>query len=582
MPHGNVRRLRTNSGTILTKNEEIASQFNEYSSKVGKTLADAIPDTQDPISDYRHYGGSMALFEVPKARIHNLLLHLKTNKATGVDGISNRILKNCSNPIATFLSCCINKCIRQGKYPDMLKRAKVVPVHKGGDKEVLSNYRPISVLPSINKIFESVLNDSILSFLKHTNFLTRFQYGFRKGSNTTIAAVELLDFIHSNLDKRGPNVVSGLFIDLSKAFDAVDHLKLLEVCEKIGIRGLPLDLLKSYLSDRVQLVSVNGVSSGFEKIGFGVPQGSVLGPTLFLIFVNDLQLLDLHGKLNLYADDAAIFYASCSDSENCGKMNEDLAKLSLYFASKRLTINEKKTKFMHFHSYSKALDNTAAVQVNGRTVERVTSFEYLGLVLDTHLSWDMHCAELCKRIRPIAGILFKLKNTLPKEALLQIYFAFVHSHLNYMVGAWGHAPATNLKPVQVLQNRCLKLCYSLDRLTPSVDLYSGPAKGILPVKGLQILFVNKFVRQVLNNELHHTVSFPFRDVRSLRDARPLQTCIVRTGFGHRKVSHFGPSSFNRLPIEIRSLNSTELFVKAVRRHLGTREAILKLLDFACP
>lgn len=246
--------------------------------------------------------------------------------------------------------------------------------------------------------------------------------------------------------------------------------------------------------------------SEFKAMSHGVPQGSVLGPTLFLIFINDIANIPRHGKLSLYADDAVFFYEGASDSETARLINIDLAELSNYLHRKKLALNAKKTKVMHFHAYAKSLDGNTVIRANGVAIEIVQKLEYLGLTRDSHLSWSLHCAEVCKKLRRVAGILYKVKSILPTESLLSLYFAFGHCHLKNMVKIWGHAPAAYLKPVQVLQNRCMKTIFGLDWLTSSVELYTLHAKNILPIKGLQLLSALKYVCQVRNNELHHTVT----------------------------------------------------------------------------
>lgn len=570
-----IKRLKTRDGVTMDCPSAIAAELNTYFSEIGENMAREVSIPQGlPQHKSGYSSKSMALFQVCQEQVLLILNRLQTNKSAGIDGIPNKVLKKCSMPISAVLTCCVNKSFQSGVYPSILKRARVVPVFKGGDRETMGNYRPISVLPSLNKIFETILNDHIVSFLKYTNFLSEFQYGFRKGSGTDIAAIELLEYVYSKLDRRETNVVSGLFLDLSKAFDSVNHESLLEVCFDAGIRGLPNQLLQSYLSNRTQATGIGDSLSGFQSVKYGVPQGSVLGPTLFLVFINDIKSLPLYGKLSLYADDSALFYASSTDSENCRRMTEDLNVLSRYFGHKILTLNGRKTCYMHFCSFSKALNHDIPVRVGNVTVERVETFVYLGLHLDTHLTWRAHCTELCRRVRPIAGILFKLRRTLPPEVLMQIYYAFAHSHLSYMVSVWGHAPATILEPLQRLQNRCLKYCHGLERLTPTVDLYAVHVKNVLPIRGLHVAAVCRFVKQVRSEEIHHTVMFPNKpETRNLRPGEVLLQPFARTNFGKKRVTVFGPKCFNSLPAELRSERGTDRFVRRVKNLLHSRDKI---------
>lgn len=576
-----IQKLCNRSGDLeITNPLEMAEEMNNYFVNVGNEMSATFSDQEIHPSSY-HIApppNSMSLSPVTVEEVFRKLQSLQTGKSTGIDGISHSILKYCSHPISTALTHCINRIFETGKYPDILKRARVVPVHKGGNKSLLKNFRPISVLTGLDFITESCFNDQILSFLGSTNFFTSFQYGFRRCSNTTTASVELMDYIYGALDE-GSTCVSGLFVDLKKAFDTVDHEMLLNSCEMAGIRGLPLELMRSYLSNRMQAVCINGVMSSFQTVTIGVPQGAVLGSTLFLIFFNDISYLRVQGRPSLFADDAAFFYTGKNDSETCRQMNQDLLVLSQYFRSKKLTMNLEKTKYINFHSHGKRLENLVQVQVDGHCVERVETFKYLGLTLDSHLNWKDHCDQLCKKIRSVVGILYKLKPILPQNALLQIYFAFVHSHLNYMVAIWAHAPACYLKPVQILQNRCLKIIFGLDRLTPSVLIYTDHAKGILPIKGLQLLFTNKFVRQVLKDEIHHTLSFPTRELtRTMRNTRPLYEATIRTEFGRKRILYYGTKSFNELNSSTKAKPTSNAFVKAMKAEFSSPSYILQFLN----
>lgn len=413
-----------------------------------------------------------------------------------------------------------------------------------------------------------MINEQLISFLNYTKFFTSCQYGFRKNSNTAIAATELLNYIYHHLDKRR-FVVTGLFIDLKKAFDTVNHEQVLDICYRAGIRGLGYNLIESYLQNRSQAVSVNGVTSQMHQVTCGVPQGSVIGPTLFLMLMNDISAISLHGNMILYADDAALFYASEDENINYAKVNEDLESLQLFFSSKKLVLNVAKTKLMNFYRHSRHLQNLIHVHVRGEPIETVSTFEYLGLKLDSHLTWANHCSSLCRKLRSTAGVIFKLRKHLPRESLMSIYYAFAHSHLSYMTNIWGHAAATYLKPVQTLQNRCLKNALNLDRLTRSVALYTTHAKTILPVKGLFIFQLLKFVKQVDNSEVHHTIDFQPRvsnyNLRNVTSTFHYHT--ARTDLGQRQIAFAGPQAFNRLSHTTRLIRNTEKFLRAAKREL---------------
>lgn len=574
-----IQRLVSRSGDVLDDNQEIVQELNGYFSTIGKELCDSVPEpSAQPDMNTSSPSGSMVLFEVSRQEVLQELQNLDVNKASGLDKLSNRVLKNCALPVSLVLTHCVNKIFTGSNYPHSLKMASVRPIFKGGDKKALNNYRPISILPSLNKVVERILNRRIMNFLSHTRLLAKSQYGFRSHSKTSTAALEMLDFVYGNLDQRKTRVVSALGLDLTKAFDSVDHVLLLRECEKAGLRGPVLDLLKSYLSERVQVVSNDGCTSGFEKVQTGVPQGSVLGPTLFLIFVNCLESLKLRGRLFLFADDTCLFYAGADDTQNCQAMNEDLIQLGRFFSSKLLTLNKLKTKYIHLRSHSTRLEHGVPVVFDGVTIEQTDCFEFLGLKIDSHLTWQTQCETLSKRIRPIIGIMYKLREFLPKEALMNVYYAFVHSQLSYMVEIWGQAASTHLKPLQILQNRALKLALGLDRLTRTSELFTVHAPNVLPVKGLHLLNVCKFVKQAMNNEIYYTLNF-LRNETSLSVRNPRIFCLqqVNTNYGQKRILNYGPALYHSLPIELRSQRRTPTFLKKAKLHFKSPPVLDSLL-----
>jgi hypothetical protein len=288
-------------GKIVTAANEIADEFNSHFCSIGKATAEKVNVLQDDhpnkLNTLSCCPQSFFLQPTTYHEISEKICSLKNRKAIGVDGISAFILKHCSKPIAKILAHIINKCIEFGIYPDRLKIARVIPLFKSGDPLLLSNFRPISVLSLINKIFENIIQERLLGFLNHNNFLYRFQYGFRPSSSTSYAITEIVTYLYEQINNA--KIVGGIFLDIQKAFDTIDHEILLEKLSFAGIRGLPLELFKSYLSSRCQLVDLGFSKSSHSGFTIGVPQGSVLGPILYLIFINDIGKLGLSGKLRM-------------------------------------------------------------------------------------------------------------------------------------------------------------------------------------------------------------------------------------------------------------------------------------------
>ena len=373
------RRGRTKIDKILTEDGlHVVSQPDE----IAQVLGNHFVSTPSPHSasniDNRFLpewqANSFFLSTCTEQEVFRLLQDLQTGKSTGIDEIPNLVLKRCADLLASPLSHCVNTSILAGVYPASLKTARVGPLFKGGCKEDPANYRPISVLNGINKIYKTVISDRLLCFLNRQSFFNASQYGFRQNSGTETAVLEALDYVYNQLDRKDVGVVTGLMVDLKRAFDTVQHVRLATKLERIGIRGRPLELMISYLDTRKQIVSLGRVLGSPHVVQAGVPQGSVSGPLFFLIFLNDVFTIGLKGRPIFYADDAAIFYPGCNDTHTCQLINDDLALLKRYFDENGLTLNVRKTKYIHFHSPQKRLNRDVVVNVNGEIVEEVSVF----------------------------------------------------------------------------------------------------------------------------------------------------------------------------------------------------------------
>lgn len=287
--------------------KKISHNFNDYYTSVGINMSNQIvSNINDDINRFNSLNrseNSIYLYPSTADEVETIIRQLNVKKSPGFDQLSVKIYKISCNSISRTISNLANLIFESGSYPEALKIATTVPIYKSGDRKLMVNYRPISLLSILNKIIERLIYTRLYGFLDDNNFLYKFQYGFRSKSSTKVASVELVDKILNALSKG--EVVTGIFLDLAKAFDTVDHKILINKLEIAGVRGCALDLFKSYLSGRKQTVLVNGNYSKFKGIRCGVPQGSVLGPLLFLIYINDIGALNLKCLPNLFADDIA-------------------------------------------------------------------------------------------------------------------------------------------------------------------------------------------------------------------------------------------------------------------------------------
>ena len=340
--------LKGNNGKTLHDKREISNCLNSHFSSIGKNMAKEIddlnlPDLKDPLEYISHKLSSLVtLSETDIPEIVKLISDLNKKKGN-FDQISNKVIKSSCSVIAPFLVNLFNLCLKTGIFPECFKTAKVKPLFKGGDRQDPISYRPISLLPSLGKILEKVISIRLLHYFNDFDLFSQYQFGFREGFTTEFAILDIYEKILNNLDN-GQTTCS-IFLDLAKAFDSVSHEILLRKLEKYGIQGKVLELFTSYLAERKQFVEIDNVQSLIKIIEFGVPQGSILGPILFLIYINDLPEATTF-FIKLYADDTYL----CAKNDDLylleNEVNVELDKVNKWLASNKLTLNIDKSKFM--------------------------------------------------------------------------------------------------------------------------------------------------------------------------------------------------------------------------------------------
>ena len=410
----------------ITDHKEIADQFNIFFSNIGSTLSDSI-EINDNTIDFTDYFNNPTehrfnFNRITESETLSIINKLKSKNSSGKDEISNKLLKSIKDEIAKPLTIIINQSLKTGIFPEALKIAKVKPLYKKGDNFCLNNYRPISLLPTISKIFERVMFTQLYSYLNAHNLLSEQQYGFRSQHSTELACVKLVDYITTEMDNiKKIKTPTAIFLDLSKAFDTLNFNILLNKLQYYGIHGIALSLIKSYLTNRFQYVQFENSESDLLEIKTGILQGSILGPLFFSIMINDLVKSSNKFKFLMYADDTTIYFNledfPLEDREVL--INDELEKVNKWLKLNKLAVNVDKTKSMLFHKRRPVIP--IQFSMNNRVIDVVQHFNYLGIMLDADMSWKTHVAMVRNKLSRINGILHRLKYIYPQNVLITLY-----------------------------------------------------------------------------------------------------------------------------------------------------------------
>ena len=380
---------------------------------------------------------------------------LRSGTAAGYDTIYVSIVKESIGIISEPLTQIINLPIQSVIVPDRMKIARVIPIFKSGDSSLLTNYRPVSVLPVFSKLLGKVVYNRILKYLDKHCILFRNQYGFRKGHSTSFALLHLFEKLSSAIDRREYTV--GIYLDLSKAFDTVDFDILFDKLEHYGIRGIALNWIKDYFSRRSQFVQFNEHCSNYYNTKCGVPQGSILGPLLFLLYINDLSNVSNILDIILFADDTNIFFSHRDQNYLVETINSGMNKLTEWFKCNKLSLHAKKSSFMIFQPRQKRETLDFSITLNSTHINRVKEVVFLGVVLDEHVTWKPHISRIANKVSKAIGLLCKSRFYISKFSLRTLYYSLVYPYLYYCTIAWVSTYPSNLNRLVLLQKRVIRI-----------------------------------------------------------------------------------------------------------------------------
>ena len=564
-----IKQLIINKKRV-TKDKDIADGINDFFSTIGNKLAEDITVTKD-FRDYLNNPCAENLDSTPASlnEIIKIINDLQGKKAGGDDGIRPLFLKLGVDSVSKPIHHIVNLSIEHCKVPDKLKIAKVIPVHKKKDKDIPGNYRPISLLSAINKILEKVICKRLTDFLEKHKIIFKYQFGFRKKHSTIQAVVEIVDNIIEHIEKGF--LVAGIYLDLSKAFDCVDHEILLHKLHHYGIRGNMYKWIKDYLSNRKQFTFVNNTTSSLQQVNIGVPQGSVLGPLFFIVYVNDISAATGADQVRLFADDSNIFVSDKKPTQLKEKMVDKMGELNLWFTSNKMTNNVSKAAYSIFTNQTTIPAALNTVTIGRDVIKRVKYSRYLGLQLDDKLEWNEHHDILKAKLRKTLNAFKIVKNYLTTEQKRVMYYAYFFSRLQYGIELFGHTSKGHMKELQVLQNRALKVLYKKDFLTPTKELHKNCK--VIMVKDIQNLNILKFVFKQRKGEAPEAFENYFTENNAIhnhqtRQAGNLHPNKPKTRYGNKSIKYYGANLWNSLSMKARSTDVTlKCFAKKIKESL---------------
>ena len=539
-----------------------ANKMNKHFATIGQTLSSNIPHT-DFTSNIKTVENSMVLNKTNIDEITAILKKLKNKRSTGPSGISNEILKLCSPVIEPYICKIVNKCIEEETFPDCLKVAKVISLYKKGDKTIPENYRPISLLSPIGKIIEKILHKQMNKYFTKYNLYSKNQFGFRSKRSCNHAVAELTDYIRNAIDERRSG--SACFIDLEKAFDTLDHSILLQKLYRYGFREPIFNIIKNYLSNRKQYVLQDGKKSDVLSINTGVPQGSVLGPFLFLVYINDSPKECNLSMITLFADDTTVYNIGQNTSE---EICNDIQNLRNWFNENKLTVNIGKCEYVCF-GRAQPLSEEAF----GQRISLKDHCKYLGVKIDEKLNFKEHIKYVTKKLNKFCGLMYKVRHIFPARCLLLFYKTIAKPIIKYGLMNYGATAKTNLDPIEKAQRRILRAIFFKKQTDSLENVYAS--HNILTIHETYIAeLVCELFRQLRGNSPFDFVAGSFipPDINTRRRKRGLlKITFSRTETKRRSLKNSIVKTYNWLktldliPSNIKNLseNATKNLINGI-------------------
>lgn len=556
-----------NGDTHIEDPKEIANEFNEFFVNVASKLKEPVLESNhDRLKEFCQsklpFDMKFTIPQIQNEKVLKFLSTMDTSKATGTDMIGPRLLKLAAPYIANEVTFICNHSINNSVFPNKWKEAKVTPLHKNGPLEEVNNFRPISILPVMSKVLEKHVHDSLSEFLQEFNLLHKTQSGFRSKHSCETALVNMIDSWLAGIDSG--KMIGVVLVDFKKAFDLVDHHILLDKLSVYGIRDEALMWFNTYLTHRKQQVSVNNCMSGLKQISYGVPQGSILGPLLFLLFINDLPLYTNKVCTDLYADDTTLYDIQDSMERIENNLQSALNNLHVWCRNNGMILNSSKTKVLLITTTQKRQrlhNENLALKFNDESLNMITNDKILGIYVDNNLNWTDHIKHLSRKITSSIWLLSKIKKFLSQAHRVQFYKSYIQPHIDFCNIVWGSSSDTNKLKIFKLQKRACRviLDYNVDDIHEAMKTLK-----IMSVYDRLYLRKAKFMFKVANNMTPTYISENFTSRNNgimLRSSTA--GCFVppkpRTEYFKHSLRYSGCLVWNSLPQEVKNAQTPDTF-----------------------
>lgn len=566
---GGCDKILSKDNNVIDNKNDICNHFNDFFVNVAleltKDLQCSIGESLTYLKQYipNHFDNRFILKPINITQVIEIIRRMKSKKSNDLWYITPCMLKKLEKEIAAPLMITINECIENCYYPDEMKLSKVVPLHKKGETTSCNNYRPVSVLPSISKVFEKYLADELVSYMSNNQLFNSRQFGFQKGKSTKHAIMRLIQDVFSGLERAQKTYA--VFCDLSKAFDCVSHDILLRKLEHYGIVNNELNILQSYLTNRFQLTEINGCRSHQSSVKIGVPQGSILGPLLFLIYINDIStVFNDNIDIILFADDTSLVVKDKTNDGISAKFNKVVPDLMKWFSANNLVLNIDKTYAMQFSLGSrskKELPDCVQDTFEELSLSCTDHIKFLGVWIDTKLTWAVHITNIAKKLSSATYAIKKIKELGGMQAARDTYFAYFHSIMTYGIIFWG--VAADASRVFILQKRAVRYILGLKPTHSCREKFKE--LNIMTMVGEFIYQNIVYVRENLGSMILKKDVHRF-NTRHKNDIILHQTRLSKIAKSYICVSI---KLYNKIPLDIRNKTDIE-FKNYIKRHLVSK------------